>query len=117
MTTPQADRPSRPSLEEQQEKVRARMASIRNTVLVLSGKGGVGKSTIAVNLAVALANRGQQVGLLDADIHGPSTPRMFGIEDTRAISDGESILPVDWPGGVKVMSIGLLLQGLSLIHI
>ncbi len=75
--------------------------------VVASGKGGVGKSTVAVNLAVALAQLGQRVGLLDGDIHGPNVPLMMGIADQRPFAFGEQILPPA-AHGVTVMSMGLL---------
>lgn len=76
---------------------------------VASGKGGVGKSTVAANLAVALARQGRRVGLLDADIHGPSQPRMMGLSARPASPDGTRITPLE-AHGVKVMSIGLMLD-------
>jgi ATP-binding protein involved in chromosome partitioning len=80
----------------------------RNIVAVASGKGGVGKSTIAVNLAVYLAQKGSCVGLLDADIYGPNVPRMMGISQLPA-PDGERIVPAD-AFGVKVVSVGLMVE-------
>jgi hypothetical protein len=71
-------------------------------------KGGVGKSTVAVNLAVHLMLRSQRVGLLDVDIHGPSIPGMLHLEHARVTGDGESLLPLEY-SGLKVMSIGFLL--------
>ena len=68
--------------------LRHRMSRIRHKVLVLSGKGGVGKSTLAVNLAVVLAEAGKRVGLLDADIHGPSVAALLGIEAASVVSAG-----------------------------
>jgi ATP-binding protein involved in chromosome partitioning len=76
-------------------------------IAVASGKGGVGKSTVAVNLAIALAQQGQRVGLLDGDIHGPNVPLMMGIADQRPFAFGEQILPPA-AHGVTVMSMGLL---------
>ena len=81
---------------------------VKNVVLVMSGKGGVGKSTVATNLALALSRMGTRVGLLDADIYGPSIPTMLGISG-RPNSDGQRITPLE-RFGVKLMSIGFLLE-------
>jgi ATP-binding protein involved in chromosome partitioning len=90
------------------QKLESRLCRIRHKIVVLSGKGGVGKSTVAVNLAVALMMAGRRVGLLDVDIHGPSIPTMLGLEHyTIGGSDGE-IAPAD-VDGLKVISIGLFL--------
>jgi ATP-binding protein involved in chromosome partitioning len=96
--------------EQQERRLQERMAGIKHTVVVLSGKGGVGKSTVAANLAVALSMRGRKVGLLDSDFHGPSIPHMLRLEEVRALSDGESIQPVVCKDGLRVMSIAFLLQ-------
>lgn len=82
---------------------------VRRILAVGSGKGGVGKSTVSSNLAVALARKGRRVGLLDADIHGPSQPRMMGVSDRPASPDGKTILPLR-AHGVTMMSIGLMLK-------
>jgi ATP-binding protein involved in chromosome partitioning len=74
-----------------------------------SGKGGVGKSTVSSNLAVALARQGRRVGLLDADIYGPSQPRMMGVNKRPASPDGKTIIPLQGHG-VTLMSIGLMLD-------
>jgi ATP-binding protein involved in chromosome partitioning len=76
---------------------------------IASGKGGVGKSTVSSNLAVALARQGRRVGLLDADIYGPSQPRMMGVSQRPASPDGKTILPLT-SHGVTMMSIGLMLK-------
>lgn len=81
---------------------------VKNVVAVASGKGGVGKSTVAVNLAVALAVSGHRVGLLDADIYGPSLPMMFGI-DERPRVEGNRLLPFE-RYGVKLMSLGFIVE-------
>jgi ATP-binding protein involved in chromosome partitioning len=81
---------------------------VKNVVLVMSGKGGVGKSTVATNLALALSRMGTRVGLLDADIYGPSIPTMLGIAG-QPTSDGQRIQPLE-RFGVKLMSIGFLLE-------
>lgn len=82
---------------------------VRHIVAVASGKGGVGKSTTAVNLAVALAAAGRRVGLLDADVYGPSQPRMLGVADKEPLSDGTTIQPVV-NYGVRLMSMGFMVD-------
>jgi len=85
-----------------------RVAGVKRVVAIASGKGGVGKSTVAANLACALKHLGAQVGLLDCDIYGPSIPLMMGVHDRPTISAQEQLVP-PIGHGVKVMSIGLLL--------
>jgi ATP-binding protein involved in chromosome partitioning len=85
------------------------MPGVRHLVLVMSGKGGVGKSTTATNLAMALQRRGFRTGLLDADIYGPSIPTMFGVTGRPVSADGKTIEPLE-RFGVKLMSIGFLLE-------
>ena len=86
-----------------------RIAGIDRIIAIGSGKGGVGKSTVASNLAVALAKQGRRVGLLDADIYGPSQPRMMGVSKRPASPDGKIIEPLH-AHGVTMMSIGLMLK-------
>lgn len=93
----------------EEERLAQRLACIRHKVVVLSGKGGVGKSTVAVNLAVALAEQGRQVGLLDIDLHGPSVPKMLHLEGWRPQGYGGGLLPVEFTMNLKVMSVGFLL--------
>ncbi|HSC85797.1 MAG TPA: P-loop NTPase, partial [Polyangiaceae bacterium] len=80
----------------------------KNVVLIMSGKGGVGKSTVSTNLALALKRRGYRVGLLDADMYGPSIPTMLGING-RPRTEGQRIVPLE-RFGVKLMSLGFLLD-------
>ena len=91
----------------------ALLPGVRNIVAVASGKGGVGKSTISVNLAVALAQQGASVGLLDADIYGPSVPKMMGLEGQRPklneVDGKRKLLPIE-RHGIKTLSIGYLLE-------
>ncbi|HXI87246.1 MAG TPA: Mrp/NBP35 family ATP-binding protein [Parvularculaceae bacterium] len=84
------------------------LPGVRNIIAVASGKGGVGKSTVAANLAVALARRGHTIGLLDADIYGPSLPTLFGLHEKPRIKDSK-IVPAE-AFGVKAMSIGLIVD-------
>lgn len=85
------------------------LEKVKNTIAVASGKGGVGKSTVAVNLAVALAKTGAKVGLIDADIHGPSIPTMFGLKDEKPDVMGKTLIPLE-KYGVKLISIGFLVD-------
>lgn len=85
------------------------VSGVDRILAIASGKGGVGKSTVASNLAVALARQGRRAGLLDADIHGPSQPRMMGASGRPASPDGKTILPPT-AHGVTMMSIGLMLE-------
>ena len=86
------------------------LPGVKNIVAVASGKGGVGKSTTAVNLALALAAEGARVGLLDADIYGPSLPMMMGLQGRPESADGKTMEPME-NHGVQVMSIGFLVDG------
>ena len=96
-----------------EQKAAPMLPGVKNIIGVSSGKGGVGKSTVAVNLAVALAQEGYRVGLLDADIFGPSLPKMFGVEDEQVYMhevDGRAlIIPLE-KYGVKLLSIGFLVD-------
>jgi len=91
----------------ERQQIAARLCRIRHKIMVMSGKGGVGKSTVAVNLAVFLALAGKKVGLLDVDIHGPSIPTMLGINGQQITVSEEGMIPLE-VNGLKVMSIGLL---------
>lgn len=82
----------------------------KRTLLIMSNKGGVGKTTVAVNLAYALSKKGFHVGLLDIDIHGPNVPKMLNLEGTRPSSRDNRLIPVRFNENLKVMSMGFLLE-------
>ena len=90
---------------EDQQKFKEKMDKIKHKIAIISGKGGVGKSTITVNLATAFALKGNRVGVLDADIHGPSVPRLLGLEGKEVKTTPLGALPVKGPLDMKVMSI------------
>ncbi|MBL3581482.1 iron-sulfur cluster carrier protein MrpORP [Oleidesulfovibrio alaskensis] len=90
-------------------RLESSVSRIRNKVVVMSGKGGVGKSTIAANIAVSLALAGQKVGLLDVDVHGPSIPRLLGLDKTEIRMEERSLLPVPWNANLSVMSVGFMI--------
>jgi len=97
-------------MDKEGEAVDASMAKVKHKIMVMSGKGGVGKTTIAANLAFALGMKGLDVGLMDADIHGPDIPMILGIEDKRPEISGEKILPIAVTPRLKAMSIGFLVS-------
>jgi len=104
------DKDKKQQMQVEQTQIRNRVQRIKHKILVLSGKGGVGKSTVAANLAMSLALAGKKVGLLDIDIHGPSVPKILGIEKEIVKTIGDTLLPVEMTGNLKVMSIGFLLR-------
>lgn len=97
---------------EQSRKIQDNLKRIRHKLVVMSGKGGVGKSTVAVNLATVLAEAGKKVGIMDIDIHGPNIPKMLGIEDAQIQTSARGIGPVIPQGNpnLKVMSMAFLLD-------
>src|SRR4030067_2990818 len=103
---------SREEVEEIKEKIAIQhnISGIKHKIIVLSGKGGVGKSTVATNIAVALSLKGKKVGLMDVDIHGPSIPKMLGLESAKLRGSDEGMLAVDYSDNLKVMSIGFILR-------
>ena len=95
---------------EQNQRILDNLKRIRHKLVVMSGKGGVGKSTVAANLAMSLAGAGKRVGLMDIDIHGPNIPKMLGIDDKRIIASANGIEPIMAHENLKVMSMALLLD-------
>ncbi len=94
---------------EELNQLRARMDRVKHKVAVMSGKGGVGKSLVTVNLAAALASEGKKVGVLDADIHGPTVPKMLGMKGARLEAGDDGIIAPTSPSGIKVASMDFLL--------
>ncbi len=101
------------TLEAPKPEAEKHLSQVKNIIAVSSGKGGVGKSTVASNLAVGLAKMGYKVGLLDADIHGPSVPKMFGLEDAHPIIErieGRDLIIPELKYGIKMLSIGFFVD-------
>jgi Mrp family chromosome partitioning ATPase len=92
-----------------------KMSRIKYKVAVLSGKGGVGKTTVATNLAVSLQLRGNSVCILDSDFDSPSVPRMMGVKDVKLRAGRDGILPVETPHGVKAMSVGFIIEDAEVV--
>ncbi len=86
------------------------LAQVRNVICVGSGKGGVGKSTMTANLAVALAGEGHNVAVVDCDVYGYSIPRMLGVNERPQVNENRKLLPLNSPSGVKVMSVGFFIE-------
>ncbi|MBS7288456.1 MAG: Mrp/NBP35 family ATP-binding protein [Candidatus Freyarchaeota archaeon] len=93
----------------QTEEIKKRMFHVKHKIVVMSGKGGVGKSTVAANLAVVLAEMGRRVGLMDADLHGPSIPKILGVQGVQPQVGPTGIYPIIAERGVKVISIDFFL--------
>jgi Mrp family chromosome partitioning ATPase len=104
-----------PAIDPMKAKIIAALKDIDHVLVVASGKGGVGKTTVSVNIATSLAKRGFSVGILDADITGPNVPKMIGLEDERPgyDQDQKKILPIESSYGVKVISMEFLLENKS----
>jgi len=97
--------------QKQEERVlQSRLSNIKHRIAVMSGKGGVGKSTVAVSLAVTLASQGHKVGLLDADIHGPNLPKMLGLDNKRLQAGADGIVPEPVMDNLAVVSMAFLLE-------
>ena len=87
-----------------QKNLSSKLSQIKHRIMVMSGKGGVGKSTVATNLAVALSLDGLLVGLLDADLHGPNIPKMLGVESSRVVGSEKGMIPIEALPNLKIMS-------------
>jgi Mrp family chromosome partitioning ATPase len=93
-----------------EEMTKKKLSDIKYKIMVMSGKGGVGKSTVSVSLAVMLNAMGYTVGILDADIHGPNIPKMLGVNKKGASSNEDGIVPIEPIEGLKIMSVGFLIE-------
>jgi ATP-binding protein involved in chromosome partitioning len=102
----------REEVEEIKEKLALQdnISRIKHKIIVLSGKGGVGKSTVATNIAIALSLKGQKVGLMDVDIHGPSIPKMLGLEGQTLKGTETGLAPIVYTDNLRVISIGFILR-------
>jgi ATP-binding protein involved in chromosome partitioning len=90
-------------------KITSTLDNIKHKIIVLSGKGGVGKSTVSANIALSLSKKGYTVGLLDGDLHGPSIPKLLGVDTQRPLFTQEGILPVSVSSKLKIMSMAFLI--------
>jgi len=97
-------------LRELEEKIERNLKHVKHKIAILSGKGGVGKTTVAVNLAYALAMKEKETGLLDADIHGPNVPKMLGIEHEKVYGDENGIEPIKVMPHLKAISLAFMLD-------
>ncbi len=95
---------------QEENELKERMGKIKHKIAIISGKGGVGKSTVTVNLATSFALQGKRVGILDADIHGPSVPRLLGLEGKQVKASPVGAFPIEGPLGMKIMSIDFFLN-------
>ncbi|RLE75059.1 MAG: ATP-binding protein [Thermoprotei archaeon] len=96
-------------IQETLKVIKARMSNVKHKIMIMSGKGGVGKSMVTANLAIALSLKGYKVAVLDADLHGPSIPKMLGVEGKTMLSGPMGILPVAAKGGIGVVSLDFML--------
>lgn len=94
---------------EEETRLADTLAGIKHVVIVMSGKGGVGKSTVSSNLAASLSMKGYQTGIMDLDITGPNIPKMFGVEDEKLMAVDQRLIPVTVPPSLKLMSMAFLL--------
>jgi len=103
----QSDMPKNPQQmqAEQDTAVNESLGKIKNKILVMSGKGGVGKTSTSVNLSIALADKGYNVGIIDVDLHGPDVPRMLGLEGTPQVNENKKLNPISHSENLKAISI------------
>ncbi len=111
--TPRRNNMSKPMLSgddiEKDTRLKDSLANIKHVIIVMSGKGGVGKSTVSSNLAIALSKKGFETGIMDIDITGPNIPKMFHVEDEPLIAENDMLIPITVPPSLKLMSMAFLL--------
>jgi Mrp family chromosome partitioning ATPase len=95
---------------EEGKKLQKALSTIKHKLVIMSGKGGVGKSTVTVNLALGLAKKGHKVGIIDADITGPDVPLIMGVQGKRIEGSPEGLIPVEGPMGIKIISMDFLIR-------
>jgi len=100
---------ARKRMYEEEKRLKERMSKVKHKIAVISGKGGVGKSVVTANLAMAFALKGYQIGILDADIHGPCIPKMLGLHGQRLQAGPPGVFPATGPMGIRVVSMDFLL--------
>ena len=108
--TQNAEEEHKNQMQLDQEQVDKRIEKIKNKIVILSGKGGVGKSTVSANIAVGLALNGYNVGLLDIDVHGPSIPKLLKLEGHQLMTMDSEIQPIEFSPNLKIVSLGFLLK-------
>ena len=96
------------AIREQEASVKASLNKIKHKIIVMSGKGGVGKTTTSVNLAIALSHKGHKVGIMDVDLHGPDVPRMLGLKGLLDLSGNQKLAPMKYSDNLSVVSIEAL---------
>jgi len=96
--------------EKQEKAIKKNLNQINHVIVILSGKGGVGKSTVSANLSLTLTQQGKKVGLLDSDMHGPTIPTMLGLKDTRITQSPDGLRPIQATENLKVLSMGFLIK-------
>ena len=97
---------AKPMISEDDFKLQESLGKIKHVIIVMSGKGGVGKSTVSSNIAISLNQKGYEVGLMDIDITGPNIPKMFHVEDEKlSVDDNRLLVPVDVPPSLKLVSM------------
>ena len=102
---------------EQDAKVKDSLGKIKNKFIVMSGKGGVGKTSTSVNLSIALANKGFKVGIMDVDLHGPDVPRMLGLEGMLDLNQNRKLNPARYSENLKAVSIESLTPKIGRAHV